>query len=129
MTPHVQLFRKNPTCLFVGLFSDYLTRAVSSPTSDPGKGVLPAACLLAASCLLTAGLLWSPREVACDNIFIFWQKNCEQSARPSMPIRIPSQTAVDCKSVHLVWPVSYALCIIGGLIVKCCHLSRWQVSS
>ncbi len=24
----------------------------------------------------------------------------EQSARPSMPIRIPSQIAVDCKSVH-----------------------------
>ncbi len=28
---------------------------------------------------------------------------CEQSARPSMPIRIPSQIVVDCKSVHYVF--------------------------
>ena len=29
-----------------------------------------------------------------------WQRYCEQSARPSMPTRIPSQIAVDCKSDH-----------------------------
>ncbi len=30
----------------------YLTRAVSSPTSDLGKAILPASCLRPASCLL-----------------------------------------------------------------------------
>ena len=36
-------------------------------------------------CWYLAEVLWTP---------------CEQSARPSMPIRIPSQIAVDWKSVH-----------------------------
>ncbi len=30
-----------------------------------------------------------------------WQQYHEQSASTTMPIRIPSQIAVDCKSVHL----------------------------
>ncbi len=34
-------------------------------------------------------------------IALFWQRYCENSARPSIPIGIPSQIAVDCKSVHL----------------------------
>ncbi len=33
---------------------------------------------------------------------LFWQGNCEQSARPSMLIRVPSQIAVDCKSVYFL---------------------------
>ncbi len=73
----------------------YLTRAVFSPTSDPGKAVLSAclpACLPA--CLLVA---WLPGYFVrvCRE-----ECHCEHSAKPSMPIRIPSQIAVDCKSVH-----------------------------
>ena len=32
---------------------------------------------------------------------IVWQRYREQSAKTNMPVRIPSQIAVDCKSVHL----------------------------
>ena len=31
---------------------------------------------------------------------LLWQRFCEQPTRPSMPMSIPSQIAVDCKSVH-----------------------------
>ncbi len=34
---------------------------------------------------------------------LFWQRHCEQSARLNMSIGIPSQIAVDCKSVHFQW--------------------------
>ncbi len=75
----------------------YLTRAVSSPTSDLGKKVI--------LCLVW-GVAWlwvvrvSENLVGQPFLALFWQRFCEQSARPSMPIRIPSQIAVDCKSVH-----------------------------
>ena len=41
-------------------------------------------------------------------LFLFWQRFCEWPVWPMMPIRIPSQIAVDCKSVHL------------GLFRDCC---------
>ena len=104
----------------------YLTRAGSSPASDLGKAVLPG-CLPPA-CLLPPAVLLCPlfdrgssQHCLCSSILslylisthltnwtdsiapsetIIWQRFCEQSTRPSMPMRIPSQITVDCKSVH-----------------------------
>ena len=87
---------------------NYLTRAVYSPMSDPGKAVLPAwlppaSCFLTpASCRVTLSavqMIWGSEDRVSDVSSCLWTP-CEQSARPSMPIRIPSQIAVDWKSVH-----------------------------
>ncbi len=59
------------------------------PTSDPVKPVL--------------GLSYCPVVLLSGHVpflVLFWQRYCEQSARPGMLIGTPSQIAVDCKSVH-----------------------------
>ncbi len=89
--------------------SSCMTRAVSSPTSDPGKKPC-----LAASCLQAAGLLCptfhNSRVLMFSGTYmvaLFWQRFCEEPARLSMPISIPSQITGDCKSVSFYTRMLY----------------------
>ncbi len=64
------------------------------------------------ACLL--GWLLPPAGLLCPRLFrgsrqipmfqacvaLFWQRFCEHTATPSITISVPSQIAVDCKSVH-----------------------------
>ncbi len=64
------------------------------------RSCLAASCLLAASWLLSYSV---PLFTYCKLValfHVFWQRFCEEPARLSMPITIPSQITVDCKSVH-----------------------------
>ncbi len=105
----------------------YLTRAVSIPTSDPGKVVLPASCLPPAFCWVTlSGLgrgsnqliirrckascpefcpvqkctFYRQNSVTYITILSSFPTDVMWTVRSSIPISIPSQIAVDCKSVH-----------------------------
>ncbi len=81
----------------------YLTRLVQSRSQ-----ILESwSCLVCELSGLDLGIFWTDFYANSGYVygpllvFFFWQRYCEQSVRPSMPIRIPSQIAVDCKSVHL----------------------------
>ena len=67
--------------------SHYLTRATSSPTSDPGKEVMGLSFVL---CPLS-GVRCPMSELGRSSV---------DNLPAIMPMRIPSQISVDCKSVH-----------------------------
>ncbi len=75
-------------------FYYYLTRARSEPASDPVKPLIGHS---------VSGFVHATSEKLrlCSTSFgIFCQRFHEHLVRPSMPVSIPSQITVDCKSVH-----------------------------
>ena len=88
------------------LSHNYLTRAAPTLMSDPLKEVLSAVHThgwIVRPCSENLLGRFFPYLRCCLQLFLalFWQSFCEQSAIPSIPISIPSQIAVDYKSVHL----------------------------
>ncbi len=96
------------------------------------------------SWVLLSFCLWFVRACA-ENLVVrrfnrdvvIWQRCCEHPVKPSMPIRIPSQIAVDCKSVHSPsGPVRHERgqtyrscrgCVMNGILINIHKVIRFHV--